>query len=385
VVADVKFVMPAQTSSSPPVAEPAQSIRHPPPTRTTSSHTAKDMISTITSQRVSATAGDSLARTPIVDVVESLDNVDSGSSSLSDPDEAPEDRAHTSNRRRMAIDEADGDSEAETDVLTPRKDISASLPANGELIVVDKSPSKLTQELLADESSPPRDESVAEDVLPPSSNLSTRTLSPSPSKDAQTSNIGQDTDLSSRKRKRTASLASSLSEMDEPLAKRRSSSKHEVEAPTSPAGDLELQDADGVELLEQADENPTAEDDPTNGVEDASNAPTPAPVISMRGKKGKKGRKKAGRKPFGAVESEPAGDPSEAAVEEEAEVVDVEAEEEGSSIDGEGELGQLNALLSILTSSVVAKKRSAMDAFNGIEKEFAAFRERYNTILHVNP
>ncbi|KAF2435829.1 hypothetical protein EJ08DRAFT_291242 [Tothia fuscella] len=367
-----EFVMPAQTSNSSsqiaPLSKPTQN-------HAKSSDETKNMIAIMTSQRMSAAAADPLARNSKVDVsVEQSDDVDSRSSSLSDPDDAMEDRANPSNKDNMAIDDAEGDSEAETDVLTPRKAKSATLPTNGTSNNVDKSPSKLIQQLLPDDSSPPLVESIAEDIPPTSSNLFTHTLSPSPSKDAHPSpNIDQDTNTNSRKRKRTASLTSSLSDTDEPLAKRRSSSHKDMEAPTSPpeAGVLDLQDADMEEKLEHVEEAISPEEGAANGVNE-DEAATPVPTIAVKGRRGKKGKRKGGRKPFGQAESELIGDPAEALAEEEdaAEVVEAEAEEEDNSSNGE----------------LVAKKRSAMDAFNGIEKEFAAFRERHlnEQLLQIN-
>jgi hypothetical protein len=338
------------------------------------------MISTITAEKLSA-AVDQPASSRLVDGSEQPDNTDSRSSSLSDLDDGTEERADTSTKDTADLHDVENDSEAETELLTPRKPNSYNHDANGSQ-PVEKSPSKLTQEVVMDADLLDRAESVPEDALPPSSNLSTRTSSPSPAKDAlATDSNDRESQSPTRKRKRSTSQASTLSEMDEPLAKRSHSSKLEPIAATSPIDDTIVPDVD--EQAELPEEEAPHEDGPslngTNVEDEDSAAPIAEPVAPLKGRwaKGRKGKKK-GRKPFNTHDTEVV-EPSDAVVEDDADQVDVEAEDEGSSVDGECGLSPQRTSCNVLTGRTVAKKRSAMDAFNGIEKEFAAFRERYDS------
>lgn len=374
-----------RTSSSPQLPDPtanadSTSIHSPPSPETDS------MISTITAQRISASA-EPLAHTKMVDVGEQADNLDSRSSSLSEIDDTTEERNESNSKEGIRTDEMEGDSEAETELLTPRKPNSGLSDPNGALQTVEKSPSKLTQEISVDFLTTDVVKSTAEDGLPPSSNLSMRTSSPSPSKDAQPSNsteiIEADIEQTSRKRKRSTSLVSSLSEMDEPLAKRSHSSKHEIELPTSPVEGPNTLEAEVEEQSAQLGQKASLDDGviaQEANVEDEESVATPVPVVSRRGgwpRKGKLKGGKKGRKPFIVHESDVAADSSNAMAEDETAAADAEAEEEGSSGDGERKsLRQLEMRLQ-LTTSVIAKKKAAMDMISGIEKDLTAFRERY--------
>jgi hypothetical protein len=339
------------------------------------------MISTITAEKLSA-AVDQPAPSRPVDGSEQPDNTDSRSSSLSDLDDGAEERADTSTKDPADFHDVENDSEAETELLTPRKPNLYNHDANGSQ-PVEKSPSKLTLETVVDADLPDRAESDAEDALPPSSNLSTHTSSPSPANDAPaTDSIDQETESPTRKRKRSMSKASSLSEMDEPLAKRSHSSKLEPVAATSPIDDTIVPDVGEQGELPEEEEAPHEDGPSVNGAmaEDEDSAAPPAePVAPLKGRwaKGRKGKKK-GRKPFNTHDNEIV-EPSDAVAEDDADQVDVEAEDEGSSVDGECWLPPQHTSCRVLIEGTVAKKRSAMDAFNGIEKEFAAFRERYDS------
>jgi hypothetical protein len=342
------------------------------------------MISTITAERIS-TAVDPPASSQLADGSEQPDNMDSRSSSLSDFDDGTEERVEHSTKDAADLDDVQDDSEAETELLTPRKPNLHNHDANGPH-TTEKSPSKLTQEAVMDALIPDQADSVTEDALPPSSNLSVQASSPSPSKDAMPTDtmdqIDHETEAQNRKRKRSTSMVSSLSELDEPLAKRSHSSKQEYITVTSPIDDTIIPDVDEqVEIAEAG--VPLADGPSVNGIileDEDSAAPPTEPVVPLKGRwpggKGRKGKRKGGRKPFQSHDTE-AAEPSDAVAEEDVDHVDGEPEEEGSSVDGERESLLQGSSYSALTENLVAKKRSAMDAFNGIEKEFAAFRERY--------
>jgi hypothetical protein len=373
----------SRASPSRQTSEPAQPTSIPTILHARSSPESQTMITTITAERISA-AADPPAPSRLVDGSEPPDNTDSRSSSLSDLDDGHEERAENFARDPDDPDDVQNDSEAETELLTPRKPTASQHDANGAH-PTEKSPSKLTQEIVMDALIPDTAESATDDALPPSSNLSVQASSPAPSKDALPTDamdlVDHEAEPQNRKRKRSTSMVSSLSELDEPLAKRSHSSKLEFAAATSPIEDtIVVSVNDPVELPE--DEVPRTDGPSVNGItledEDSAAAPT-EPIAPLKGRwpggKGRKGKRKGGRKPFQSYDIE-AAEPSDAVVEEDVDHVDVEPEEEGSSVDGERE-SLLQQAFTVTDKEVVAKKRSAMDAFSGIEKEFTAFRERY--------
>jgi hypothetical protein len=374
----------SRASPSRQTSEPAQPTSRSAILRARSSPESQTMISTITAEKMSA-AVDPSAPSRLVDGSEPPDNTDSRSSSLSDLEDGNEERADNATKDAADLEDVQNDSEAETELLTPRKSNLYSHDANGPH-TIEKSPSKLAQEVVMDALPTDPAESVTEDTLPPSSNLSIQASSPAPSKDAlpidTMDQIDHETESQNRKRKRSTSIVSSLSELDEPLAKRSHSSKLEFVAATSPIDDTIVPDVnEQVEIAEN--ETPLADEPSANGItleDEDSAAPPTEPIVPLKGRwpggKGRKGKRKGGRKPFQSHDTE-AAEPSDAVAEDDVDHVDGEPEEEGSSVDGEHESLLKISYYHTLTNKVVAKKRSAMDAFSGIEKEFAAFRERY--------
>jgi hypothetical protein len=300
------------------------------------------MISTITAEKIS-TSVDPPAHSSFVDGSEQADNMDSRSSSLSELDDGTEERVEASIKDPAELDEVENDSEAETELLTPRKPNSYNPDANGSH-TIEKSPSKLTQEVILDTRTPDRAESATEDVLPSSSNISVHASSPLPTHLTDSMDqIDQETESQTRKRKRSTSMVSSLSEMDIPLAKRSHSSKLESVAPTSPIDDTIVPDVD--EQAEIPEDEAPKEDALVNGTtleDDESVAPPVEQSAPLRGRwpggKRGKGKRKGGRRPNNYVpDNEVVGEPSDVVAEDGVDQADAEAEEESSSVDGERE------------------------------------------------
>lgn len=322
---------------------------------------------------------EAMASRKSADLVEhEMADFDARSSSLSDLEESTEDRAVGSSSKQPArtIDD-EVDSEAETERLekTPRK---ANLLHNtilGSQNGVEKTPSKLAQEVVLDGSN---------DITALDTFATERTFSlhPSPitpvrdgpelSKPAQ---LDDGTESPSRKRKRSVSATSSLSEADVPLAKRANSSKYSLDGATAQIGTSQQH---GAEMLEDASvlmHEPEMND--VENVDEDADATPAEPLAPMKGKKGKYKGKRKGRKPNSGNDSEAVGETVEATTEVEVEPVEAEVEdEEDSSRDEERKIRDEPSNLFKADHLIVARKRSAFDALRKIEREFVAFREK---------
>lgn len=245
--------------------------------------------------------------------------MDDRSSSLSDPDDGIDDRIIVHVEEFTQMNEHEVDSEAETERLekTPRK-------ATGmQQIQVEKSPSKLAQEVLADADSP--------DPVEVNDTTSTPSVE----------NVGSP----SRKRKRTISEPSSLSEIDvnQPPQKRSQSSGERVDEDDGQHDATNLTSRSSLgreEEVEQPEEAAVEEED--NGIlraeagdEDVDQREQPLlPVIKVgRGRKGKR----RGRKWYHNNITRDVGDASDTGAQESGDQpADEEAdEEESGSLDEE--------------------------------------------------
>jgi hypothetical protein len=319
------------------------------------------MISTVTRQS-SATSFEMPAQTDhtIFQQSSAVQDDDDRSSSLSELDEGADDQLDAASNDQLLEHESDYDTEAETEFLerTPQK---LNVPLNNTM-APEKSPSKLAQELIADDSITPtangHDIHLAEH------------RDASPSKDMPQSN-GVDLDPEespSRKRKRSESDVSSLSDTDQPLAKRSQSARYQGASAMSSTETLVNKPSTVEQEEDSGEQGPdgvaTADHDQEVGALEPS-----APVKGRKGRKGKrKGRRAAGDDVDGNPEDQMALDEQEAADE----------EEEDSNRDEESEHAPTMRIENfIVLTHAVAKKRLAIDAFSKIEREFAAFREKY--------
>jgi hypothetical protein len=241
---------------------------------------------------------------------------DDRSSSLSELEDAS-DQLDAASADHVADQESDYDTEAETERLerTPQKlnaPVSNSQP--------DKSPSKLAQEVLPDDDSTPtanghiiaqadeRDESPSRTLFQSNGDDHDREESPS------------------RKRKRSESAVSSLSDADEPLAKRAQSARYQAATAISSTETLiekpvEADQEDGAGEAE-VDAAPTTERD--------QELEAPEPTVPVKGRKGRKGKRKGRRAANDDVDTN--GDDLGGAEEQEA-----DEEEEDSNRDEESE------------------------------------------------
>jgi hypothetical protein len=315
------------------------------------------MISTVTRQ--SSTTPLDLSPQGDGSVAQSHNNMeaedDDRSSSLSELEDAS-DQLDAASADHLADHESDYDTEAETERLerTPQK-----LNAPVSIPQPDKSPSKLAQEVLADNDSTPianghiiaqaeeRDESPSRTLFQSNSDEHDREESPS------------------RKRKRSESAMSSLSDADEPLAKRAQSARYQATTAMSSTEILVEKPA----IADQEEDVVEAEADAAPTTEQDQEAEAPEPTIPVKGRKGRKGKRKGRRAANDDVDTN--RDDLVGAEENE-----VDEEEEDSNRDEESKAAPTswcNLLLLIVT---VAKKRLAIDAFSKIEKEFGVFREK---------
>jgi hypothetical protein len=228
-------------------------------------------------------------------------------------------------------------------------------------LLPEKSPSKLAQEVSADDSTTPT--ANGHDII---GDLQDDT---SPSKTLFESNgAGLDGEESpSRKRKRSESAVSSLSDTDEPLAKRSHSARYQgastassTETLTNKPAPVDREEGAGDQEVE---EHITTERDQGGEVLE--------PSLPLKGRKGRKGKRKGRR----AANDDPEGNAEDPLAQDEQDAAD--EEEEDSNRDEESEFivtGTLGTYVVLIHA--VAKKRLALDAFSKIEREFTAFREK---------
>lgn len=311
------------------------------------------MISTVTQQ----TSTPIEIPTPSDNVVnQSLNNAqeddDSRSSSLSELEDESDQRDAAS-ADHMADHESDYDTEAETERLerTPQKlnvPLSNSLP--------EKSPSKLAQEVVADDdaSTPTANDNDVD--IEDNHGAALKIDSPS---------VMDGAESPSRKRKRSQSVVSSTSDTDEPLAKRSQSARYQVASAVS-----------STETLANNEAQVPAEDDPVapiieapQPIEQDLEAGVQEPAVTTKKVKGRRGKRKGKRAANDDAETN--GDDLAAQEDQEA-----EDEEDDSNKDEESESSTFATLINQPLMISVAKKRLAIDAFTKIEKEFAAFREK---------
>jgi hypothetical protein len=215
----------------------------------------------------------------------------------------------------------------------------------------------LAQELRADGSSTPtnngHDTAQAEEEL----GSPTRTLfeSNGQSRDGEES--------PSRKRKRSESAVSSLSDTDEPLAKRTQSAR--IQGATATSSTETLVDDDAI----AEPENVVAEVEVDTTVPTERETEVPEPTVPVKGRKGRKGKRKGRR----AANDDMDANGEVLVVQEEQEA---EEEEEDSNRDEESKSSAMDHVGNAILTITVAKKRLAIDAFSRIEKEFASFREK---------
>ncbi|TID16899.1 hypothetical protein E6O75_ATG09665 [Venturia nashicola] len=292
-----------------------------------------------------------------------IDTFDTRSSSLSDLDDTNEDRTAESVSKTQAKSNDDGfDSEAETERLekTPRK-VNASHNNNaGAQNGIEKTPSKLAHEVVID----------GTDEIPVRATGSPMSLIPSPITPVQEivglnrpARNERDSESPIRKRKRSVSATSSLSEADIPLAKRANSTKYSLEAlaPSTESLDLPQDHGNGNGVIEDAivpDEPAVGGAEHADEELDATPAGRTAP---LKGKKGGKKGKRKGKKGNTGNDSEAVGESVEPTADFEPEPVEAEVDdEEDGSRDEER-----------------VRKQHAFDALRKIEKEFHAFREKH--------
>lgn len=277
---------------------------------------------------------------------------DDSSSSLSEPEDDSEEEEETA-RNGFRDEQAEGgppasqrsievDSEAETERLdqTPQK---AQKYADG----TGRTPSKLSQAATAeDELSDPLSPLPAGAGV--TSGTSTLATAGKPAKhlNGAAADLAPDEEVLGQKRKRSASVESSLSSAASDLVE--SPRKRSHESPEEP-------DTKADEPVEEA--NGEAQDMAEEPVEDvpAEETSTPAPVA--KGPKGKKGRK--GRKPKETTQEQEAEQPESAEA-------DQEPSEETAA----------------KTEEQKQQRAQANSAFDDLAKQFTSFRERlYNERL----
>ncbi|KIW07758.1 hypothetical protein, variant [Verruconis gallopava] len=325
---------------------PAPSSTSPTPSPTlpdSKDHKPHDMISTVTRQSP-ATPLAIPAQSENTTFQQRIDNQDDDdrSSSLSELEDVADDQLDTASAH-LVDQESEYDTEAETERLerTPQK-LNAPLNNNS---LPEKSPSKLAQEILADDSSTPT--AVSNDAI-----LADQQIGSPANGDFDTNGIELDhSETPSRKRKRSESAVSSLSDTDEPLAKRSHSQRYKDASAMSSTETLVNKPPPSADHDDESgDQDPEA----AVTTEKDAEAETQEPVAPPRGRKGRKGKRKGRRAAGDDVDVN--GD--EQVVQEEPEPV--EEEEEDSNRDEE-----------------IARKRLALEAFSKIEKDFASFRERH--------
>lgn len=283
------------------------------------------------------------------------DDEDSRSSSLSELEDA-EDQLDAEFNDEPADQEVDYDTEAETERLerTPQK-LNATIHNSQP----DQSPSKLAQELRADGSSTPT--ANGHDTAHGAGEVgsASRTLfeSNGPSRDGEES--------PSRKRKRSESAVSSLSDTDEPLAKRAQSARFQGAPAMAFTEALVEKDA----ITEPEPVVVEAEVDRPLATERAQETEAPEPTVPVKGRKGRKGKRKGRR----AANDDADTNGEVLAAQEEQEA---EEEEDDSNRDEESKSRAMEHAGIANLIITVAKKRLAIDAFSKIEKEFAIFREK---------
>ncbi|KAE9964458.1 hypothetical protein BLS_008292 [Venturia inaequalis] len=320
------------------------------------------MISTITRKEVLASIEPMSSRKSADVAEQEIDTFDNRSSSLSDLDDVNEDRTVESVSQAQAKSNYDEfDSEAETERLekTPRKANASHKNNNiGGQNGVEKTPSKLAHEVVLDST----------DEIPVRATGSPLALIPSPITPVQEltdlvrpARSERNSESPSRKRKRSISATSSLSEADIPLAKRANSTKYNLEALAPSTESLILPQDDGNGTVEDAilPEEPAV--DGTEHADEELDATPAGRTAPLKGKKGGKKGKRKGKKGNNGNDSEAVGEPVEPMADFEPEPVEAEVEdEEDSSRDEER-----------------ARKQHAFDALRKIEKEFHAFREKH--------
>lgn len=306
-----------------------------------------------------------------------MDTFDTRSSSLSDLDDTHEDRtAESISKAQAKSNDDEFDSEAETERLekTPRKANASHNNHIGTHNGVEKTPSRLAHEVVLD----------GTDEIPVRATGSPISLIPSPITPVQEmADLGRparsqrDSESPSRKRKRSISATSSLSEADIPLAKRANSTKYNLVALAPSTESLDLPQEYGNGAVEDAvvpDEPAVDAGEHADEELDATPAGRTAPLKGKKG--GKKGRRK-GKKGNNGNESEVVGEPVEPLADFEPEPVEAEVEdEEDSSRDEERTLGYIVCHCAAANNPAGARKQHAFDALRKIEKEFHAFREK---------
>ncbi|QDS68529.1 hypothetical protein FKW77_010896 [Venturia effusa] len=319
------------------------------------------MISTITRKQVLSSIEPMSSRRSADVADRETDTFDTRSSSLSDLDDTNEDRsADLVSKLQAESNDDEFDSEAETERLekTPRKANASRNNNNSAQNGVEKTPSKLAHEMILD----------GTDEVPVRATGSPISLIPSPITPVQEiahldrpAGSERDSESPSRKRKRSISATSSLSEADIPLAKRVNSTKYNLEALAPSTESLDLPQDYGNGAMEEGimpDEPVVNRAEHAEEELDAAPAERTAPV---KGKKGGKKGKRKGKKGNNGNDSEAVGEPAEPTADFEPEPVEAEVEdEEDSSRDEER-----------------ARKQHAFDALRKIEKEFHAFREKH--------
>lgn len=366
-----------RTSPSPHLRAPTGANSERTTTESANHLPTADMISTITKSETITSLETIASRKPADVAQQEIDTFDARSSSLSDLDDATEDRTvDTVSKASAKANEDEFDSEAETERLekTPRKANAAHYNNPGAQNGVEKTPSKLAHEVVLDG----MDERSTRTTGSPIS------LIPSPITPVQeTADMDipardqQESESPSRKRKRSASATSSLSEADIPLAKRANSAKYNLEAlaPSTETLDLQLEYSNGMT------EDITLPDAlAVNGADHADeelDAVPIEPTVPLKGKKGGKKGKRKGKKANGGNDSEAVGEPSEPMADFEPELAEAEVEdEEDSSRDEERTLYYVLARSAVANNCIGVRKQHAFDALRKIEKEFVAFREK---------
>jgi hypothetical protein len=339
------------------------------------------MISTIT-RKETLTSIEPMVSKKSVDVAgQEVNTFDTRSSSLSDLEDATEDRtADSASKAPAKANDDEFDSEAETERLekTPRKPNAAHNNNIGTQNGVEKTPSKLAQEVMLD----------GTNEIPMREDFATGSpfsLHPSPiTPVADVPDLNRpiqderDSESPSRKRKRSVSATSSLSEPDIPLAKRANSSKYNLEAVAASTETLEGQQDRGNGVIEEDAMLP--DELAANGVDNVDDDldATPAePMAPLKGKKGGKKGKRKGKKANSGNDSEAVGEPVELIADFELEPAEAEVEdEEDSSRDEERMLRRDFAHCVAFNKITGARKQHAFDALRKIEQEFVTFREK---------
>ncbi|KAF1986196.1 hypothetical protein K402DRAFT_394052 [Aulographum hederae CBS 113979] len=329
--------------------------------------TASDMMSTTTSHTVALESGgpNGVTDAPAKPFAEPQE---SPSSSLSELDVESDEEDDTIVGNAGVREAAEDDSEAETERLevTPQSVRKVTEGADSRDIIT-RTPSKLAQEVDMDEDSDvPVSPTTRLDPLASTTTINDDAIETvNDNMEGSGSPSDREHGSGSRKRKRSSGDVSSLSDIsdiDMPAAKRSHSEKDgmsrvDVFAVEEPAKELRADPADVVDDAIIEDE-PEADDEEAELEDEATAAPVPIPKTSKFGKGKKKGKK--GRLPEAAeaVGGTPAPD---------AEVDDT------ISPDNEEEDANEQA------DETAAERKQALDSFEGIKKQFIAFRER-----HVN-